>query len=207
MVDKNRAARARQLWDESRDIHGSIAEVYLKSRSLDLNLLYNVQEVLRFNPWTPWQEEDGTLVHTACMISCMRSIITDEIHCVQRTRISSNGHKLGRKMTGVAAGSAIKLSPDDTVEQGLVIAEGCETALTGMMFGLRPAWALGSAGAIGSFPLLSGISGLTILAETGTANAAAVQACGRQWLEDGREVIVIDPVSGSDINDALMGAA
>jgi len=67
--------------------------------------------------------------------------------------------------------------------------------------GLRPVWALGSAGAIGIFPVLPGIETLTILGETDEANRKAVLHCGRRWHEAGREVLIIDPPAG-DMNDA-----
>ena len=200
-----RIARAVALWHESTDAHGTIVERYLASRGL---ALLDGMDVLRFHPRTPWQEDDGSIVYTPCMISCFRSIATEEITGMQRTRISPTGVKLGRKMTGVASGACIKIDDDSSVEQGICIAEGLETALTGRLFGLRPAWALGSAGAITTFPTLPGVTGIHILGETGKANADAVHACGRRWRQVGAEVLIVRPKVGSDINDALkMGAA
>ncbi len=62
---------------------------------------------------------------------------------MQRTRISPSGMKLGRKMTGPAVGAAIKVDDHASVEQAVVIGEGLETVLTGMLYGLRPAWGAG----------------------------------------------------------------
>ena len=62
------------------------------------------------------------------------------------------GEKLDRRMLGVAAGAAIKLDADDAVTHGLAIGEGIETCLTARQLGLRPVWALGSAGAIAPSP-------------------------------------------------------
>jgi putative DNA primase/helicase len=90
---------------------------------------------------------------------------------------------------------------------GLVVGEGIETTLTARQLGFRPAWALGSVGAIAAFSVLSGIEALTILAEAGKPSADAVQICGQRWSEAGREVIVVSPRMGADINDALRGAA
>jgi hypothetical protein len=63
--------------------------------------------------------------------------------------------------------------------------------MAGRDLGFRPVWALGSAGAIGSFPLLSGIDALTILAEMDDrgANARAVRTCGDRWAAADREVV------------------
>jgi AAA domain-containing protein len=92
-------------------------------------------------------------------------------------------------------GAAIKIDGDQDVEYGLTICEGFETGMAGRDLGLRPVWALGSAGAIGSFPLLSGIDALTILAETDDrgANARAVRTCGDRWAAADRDVLVATP--------------
>jgi hypothetical protein len=59
-----------------------------------------------------------------------------------------------------------------------------------MVFGFAPAWALGSAGGIRTFPVLSGIEALTILAETDDsgANEHAIRKCFSRWSAAGREV-------------------
>jgi hypothetical protein len=57
---------------------------------------------------------------------------------------------------------------------GLNAAEGVETALAARRLGLRPARALGSAGAIAAFPVLLGVEYLTLLAENDEASARAV---------------------------------
>ena len=82
-------------------------------------------------------------------------------------------------MAGPVAGAAVKLDPDDGVTLGLVVAEGVETAMAARMLGYRPTWALGSAGAIASLPVLGGIEAITILGEAddGGANARAAEAC------------------------------
>ena len=89
------------------------------------------------------------------------------------------------------------------------LAEGIETGLAACQLGLRPVWALGSAGTIGAFPVLSGVECLTILAEQGEASAKATEACGNRWHSARREVLVNRSKIGSDLNDALQlrGAA
>ncbi len=106
--------------------------------------------------------------------------------------------KLGRKMTGPAVGVAIKVDDHASVEQAVVIGEGLETVLTGMLYGRRPAWALGSAGGIASFPFLPGVDGIVILDEAGEANAKAVQQCADRRLGAGRDVVLVGPTAGSD---------
>ena len=72
-------------------------------------------------------------------------------------------------------------------------------------FGLRPAWALGSAGAIAAFPVLAGVGRLFLLGENDAngSNARAVEACAARWGAAGREVILIEPIGGKDMNDVL----
>jgi hypothetical protein len=105
-------------------------------------------------------------------------------------------------MLGRARGAAIKLDPDDEVTLGLVVAEGVESAMAARMLGYRPCWALGSAGAIASLPVLPGIKGLTIAGEADEANAKAAHDCARRWFAAGVDVSRLEP-AGGDANDVL----
>jgi hypothetical protein len=81
-----------------------------------------------------------------------------------------------------------------------VIGEGVETTLSAasMTFEntlLRPGWALGDAGHIRDFPVLPSIEALTILVDndvSGTGQRAA-EACARQWVDAGRDVVRLVP--------------
>ncbi len=202
-----RIARAISIWDEARDPCGTLAEVYLRGRGLDL---YGdvAGAVLRFHPACPWRDEERQqTIRVPALIACMRAIDGDAITGVHRTRLSSEGCKLDRRMLGIVAGAAIKLDADGDVTYGLHVGEGAETVLAAQQLGFRPAWALGSAGAIATFPVLHGVECLTLLAENDPTNARAVDTCARRWHAAGREVIVIEPRIGSDMNDALRGAA
>ncbi len=108
-------------------------------------------------------------------------------------------------MLGLASGAAVKLDADDAVTMGLAIGEGIESCLAARALGFVPCWALGSAGAITAFPVLGGIECLTILAENDDSNRRAVDACAARWHHAGREVVVVEPASGSDILDAMRG--
>jgi hypothetical protein len=139
------------------------------------------------------------------MIAAMRCIYTDKLKAVHRTRLTPDGRKVDRRMLGDATEAAIKLDADETVTYGLTIGEGIETTLAARQLGFKPAWATGSVGTMGTFPVLSGIEALTLLAEadkTG-ANAKAINACGTRWHEAGREILTVKPKAGGDVNDAL----
>jgi putative DNA primase/helicase len=211
--DKRRAeriARAMEIWDESVSPIGTPVESYLWGiRHLDLPEDV-AGAVVRYHPRCWWSDELTKKPFQArAMVCAMRNIRTDEIVAVQRTRLdlveregALVGVKRDRRMLGAASGAAIKFDADDAVVGGLVIGEGLETCLTGRFFGLRPIWALGSAGAIGAFPILPGVECLTILAEHDDANAKATHACAARWHAAGREVLINRPIGGKDLNDS-----
>jgi hypothetical protein len=99
------------------------------------------------------------------------------------------------------------IDPFDAVTTGLHIGEGIETCLAARSLGLRPTWALGSAGAIAVFPILAGVECLTLLAEHDDASARAVNVCAARWHGAAREVFINRPIGGKDLNDALRGSA
>ena len=154
-----------------------------------------------------------SLIYVPAMICAMRSIATDEITAVHRTRLSPEGLKLDRRMRGVTAGAAIKLDADEDVTNGLHICEGVESGLAARALGFRPIWALGSAGGrtnegktyggIADFPVLAGVECLTILVENDAPSERAAALCTARWHEAGREVLHARSLFGSDANDAL----
>jgi hypothetical protein len=197
--------RVASLWEQGIEPRGTIVETYLRSRRLDLPDEI-AGEVLRFHPQCPWRDEaSGEIVRIPAMLAAMRGVHSDKLTGMHRTALTADGRKIGRRMLGIAASAAIKLDADDAVTMGLVIGEGIETALAARQMGFRPAWALGSVGAIAGFPVLPGIEALTILAETGDNGASerAIDQCGQRWHDAEREVIIVTPRVGGDLNDAL----
>ena len=198
-----RIARAQALWAAAAPAQGTLAERYLAGRGLELP---SGAAVLRFHPACPWRDDaTSDVVRVPAMLAAMRQVDDDTLVAVQKTRLGPDATKLGRKMQGVAAGAAIKLDADAEVTMGLSIGEGCETVQQGRQIGFRPGWALGSAGAIAAFPVLPGIEALTIHAERDDTNARAVEACAARWHRAGREITIIEPRIGSDLNDAARG--
>ncbi|WP_426608642.1 DUF7146 domain-containing protein [Bradyrhizobium sp. McL0616] len=197
---RNDNSTARALWQEAVQPRGTIVESYLANRQLELPEDI-AGRVVRFHASCPF----GPGVRLPCMLTAFRSIVGDQLQAIHRTALTPDGKKIDRKMLGPVSGAAIKIDADEDVEQGLIIGEGFETCLAGRQLGFRPVWALGSAGAIGTFPVLPGIDGLTILAETDDsgANARAIKACGNRWAAEGREVIIATPRAAGDMNSAL----
>jgi Toprim domain len=190
---------AGRIWRASVDPHGTIIDQkYLPSRGLSLPDDVAV-DVIRFHPALRFE---GALV--AAMVCLFRDIVTSQPCGIHRTFLDADGQKIGRKMLGRSGNAAIKLDADENVTLGLHIGEGVETCIAAQLAGFRPVWALGSAGAIGSFPVLSGIDAVTILGETndGGANQRNAQECAARWMQAGREVLLVEPLIAEDMNAA-----
>jgi putative DNA primase/helicase len=131
------------IWNESRDPLGTLVQVHLDTRRVGLPD-EAANESIRYHPNCPfWRERFPAMV---CLV---RNIITNEPQGVHRTALaaggapikSSNGKTL-RMSLGSIVGGAIKLDPDEHVEQGVCIGEGVETCLAGRQMGLRPVWSV-----------------------------------------------------------------
>jgi putative DNA primase/helicase len=192
--------RALELWEQGLPIAETVAAQYLAMRGI---LGPGIdREVLRFHPSCPY----GERARHPCMLALLRDIRTDEPRAIHRTALTRDGDKIGRMVLGPKDGAAVKLSPDDAVTMGLTIAEGVETALSGIQLGWRPAWSVGDAAGIAKFPVLPGVEALTILVdndESGTGQRRAIE-CSDRWTKAGREVLrVIPRRSGDDLNDIV----
>jgi hypothetical protein len=140
------------------------------------------------------------------LIALFRDVVTDEPRATSRTFLTEGGRKLERRFHGPVAGCAIKLDKLDGCG-ALHIGEGIETCLSARILGHRPVWALGSAGAIDKFPIVEGVSTLTLLRENDEANSRAATACRLRWIEAKRDVASIWPAVGKDLNDMLRALA
>jgi hypothetical protein len=184
-----RIADALSLWAEAVDPRRTPVEAYLGARALELDEDV-AGHVIRWRP------------DIRAMLALFRDIRSDEPKAVSRTFLDREGRKLERKFLGPVGGCAVKLDADENVLEGLHIGEGVETCMAARQLGLRPTWALGSKGAIASFPVLS-VECLTILTEPDAARE--VEACAARWHAESREVFINEPSFGKDLNDALRG--
>jgi hypothetical protein len=102
-----RADHAALAVQESRDPRGTIVETHLASRSLKLPSKI-AGAVLRFNHPCPWKDEaTGQVLRVPAMITTMRSIVTDEVVAIHRTRLTSEGRKVDRRMLAPSGRAAI----------------------------------------------------------------------------------------------------
>jgi len=209
VAERNRRS-ALQIFDGAGPVVGSLAERYLAGRSIDIEKLVDVDDVLRFEPRCRFG--DGRL---PCLVALVRNVLTNEPQAIQRTALDANGRKIDRRGLGPKTGGAVKLWADEAVTTGLVVGEGLETVASaateitrkdGTL--LQPAWALLDRINVRDFPVLPGVEALTILVDndaTGDGQAAA-EACARRWLAEGRDVTRLTPkLIGSDFNDIVAG--
>jgi hypothetical protein len=204
--DLKRIAHAAAIWNNGADPRGTPAEKYVTARKLVLSDdLAGV--VLRFNPRTPWRNENtGQTDRIPCLIAAFRSIDDDSITGIHRIRLDQPERwpKADRRMLGIVHRAAVKLDPRGSI---LHIGEGVETCMAAHQLGYAPAWALGSVGMISKFPLIDGVELLRVLGETGEASAGAIKIVGRRYHAAGRKIEIVMPDVGSDLNDELMAKA
>src|SRR5262249_31534679 len=197
-------AVALRIWDRAKSPRRTIVEQYLGSRGLALPS-GAVSDVIRFHCQL---KLNGVTV--GGMVALFRDVRTNTPCAIQRTFFDREAHKLDRRMLGRTKGAAIKLDPDDAITDGLTIGEGLETCLAARQAGFVPIWALGSARAIASFPLLSRVSSTTVIVDNDdsssrTGQTAADEAVWR-WTMAGREVVEVMPRRrGTDLNDVVQG--
>jgi putative DNA primase/helicase len=197
------------LWRETIDPRGTLVERYLKSRALELPD-EAANEAIRFHPDCRFMAE-----RFPAMVCLVRNIVTNEPQGVHRTALAADGtairrnDKTFRMSLGSISGGAIKLDPDEDVTQGVCIGEGVETCLAARQMGLWPVWSAVSTSGIENFPVLPGVDGLHILKENDVEgqSAKAVEECALRWYYAGRDVIIIEPDIGKDLNDELLKAA
>jgi Toprim domain len=147
--------------------------------------------------------------HYPALVALFRDIVTNEPRAIHRIAITAGGILIAKRMLGRVAGCAVKLDADADVEHGLAVGEGIETMIAARMRGFRPAWALGSAGTLKTFPALNGVECLTILVDNDEpdrngrrAGPDAAAECSARWTAAGREVRRVVPRrTGYDMAD------
>jgi len=201
--------RGLALWRASIDPRGTLVEQYLKSRALDLPA-EAANEAIRFHPDCPFMAECFP-----AMVCLVRGIVSNEPQGIHRTALAAKGTavkrngKTFRMSLGSISGGAIKLDPDEDIEQGLCIGEGVETCLAGRQMGLQPVWSAVNTWGVKSFPVMPGVDGLHIFQENdaGGQSGKDVEVCARRWYDAGRNVIIVKPDTAKDLNDELQEAA
>jgi hypothetical protein len=221
-VDAERALRsAARIVARLRPIAGTLGESYLADvRGIDVAVIRDVlerEDAIGWHPSVyfhqPKVDEPNHELHGQ-RLGAIIGIMTDPLTArptgaISRIYIDTNLRKIGKAKTLGSPRGIIRLSLDKHVLQGLHICEGLETGLTGMAIGLRPTWAVGDTDVMRTFPTLSGIECLSVIADhdlKGQGEDAAHEAAAR-WREAGREVRIFRRSALGDLNDAIKARA
>jgi len=177
---EDRTQIALRIWSQSVPLQDTLGWRYFtERRGLHIGLLDDLGHVLR------WYERDKAI------IGLMTTPIGNVPCGIHRTHLNPDGTKRERKMLGRQG--VIKLSPDEQVTEGLGLCEGVEDGLSLLLLGWAPIWAASCAGAIKTFPVLSGVESLTVFSDYDEVGMNAAVTCCDRWEAAGRDVAIQEP--------------
>lgn len=190
--------RARDLWGIGQPINRTIAETYLRNRSIDI-----APGCLRFCQRTPLGK--GVM---AKFRPAMLAAVTDDsgLLAVQRTFLDARGRRARdirhpRRMLGQPGAGAVRLAPaTDT----LGIAEGIETAISAMILFDIPVWAALGNKRFSHIAIPESVTNLILLPDNDHAGRIAEPLAIKAHAVPGRHIDTIWPWRGlNDWNDVL----
>jgi len=172
---------ALDIWGEARSISNTAAEYYLAMRGLWVPPELN-GSLARFHPQCP-----RGATRCPALVVLMRGLRNDVPGAIQRIYIARDYTADKKMMLGPAGVCAMKLGVPTS---HLTICEGFETGLGLRALGYDPVWAVGSAGAIARFPVIEGISCLTVAVDNDHAGLSALGAVCERWGERANGIMV-----------------
>jgi hypothetical protein len=203
-------AFAHRLWAHCGPIPGTLAEAYLRSRSLPgpfdgLPLRFHPALPYRAHPEAPFER------HPALVAA-----VTDRagrIIGIQRTWLDPLGGKARlvapRRSLGRVLGHAVRVAAFDgsTDHERLVVGEGLETVLS--LRDLLPGWSLAaclSAGGLAAFAPPAGLLRLLIARDGGAVGLRAARRLAARMREAGVEATILRPfLSDADADRMQIG--
>jgi len=198
--DRERAAHAMRIWNESIAAAETLVAIYLGARGLHIP----PPASLRFHP--ALKHQSGS--EWPAMVALVTHGTDDVPIGIHRTFLARDG--LGKApvspakmMLGPCRGGVVRLGE---VDDRLLVGEGIETCLSVMQVTGRPAWAALSTSGLRSLGLLIGVAEVVILADGDGPGEAAARAGARRWAREGRQVRIARPPAGKDFNDLLIEA-
>ena len=196
---KKRAAQARAVWSEALPIDGTVAETYLRGRSITCQL----PKSLRFHP-NCWH--GSTAKRYPAMVAAVQGNQSAAVH---RTYLKADGSgkadiEPAKMMLGATKRAAVRLSES---RKHLVVAEGIETALSlssGLLSAPAGVWAALSTSGMRGLALPPQAGHLTIASDGEQAGREAANALAVRANDLGWKVTLLPAPDGLDWNDVLM---
>jgi hypothetical protein len=193
---------SRWIWGEARDARGTPVERYLASRGITVPPPASLR-------WArSLRRPDGT--YGPAMVARVDGI-DGEVIGVHRTWLDRDDRgqwrRRDRAALGPIASGAVRLK---LAAETLLVGEGIESVLAGIVATGLPGWAALSAAGIERLLLPSAVSNIAIAVDrdrSGVGERSARRAAGR-WFGEGRQVRLIIPNRiGADANDLLCEAS
>ena len=196
---------ALQVFAEAVEPRGGPVETYLQGRGLG-RLREDVGDV-RYHPRCPRGSD-----RFPAMVALMRDIVSNEPTGVHRTFLRTDGKGKAnvhpaKMMLGRAAGSVVKLTPNEDVLEGLGLSEGIEDGFAVLNSGWSSVWAALSSVSMTSFPVLRGVQSLTLFADNDAPGRKAADACRKRWHTVGRDAVILLPPNVKDFGAMAEGGA
>ncbi|WP_375686546.1 toprim domain-containing protein [Bartonella sp. AC331YNZD] len=195
---KQKAERAKAIWQQSQPIKNTLAETYLRMRGITCDLPAD----LRFHSKCP--HPSG--VTLPALVALVKGAGSFAIH---RTFLKDNGCKTDQKpakaMLGSVTGGAVHLSQDNP--KHLVICEGIETGLallSGLLTEPVNLWASLSTHGMMHVNLPKTKARLTIAMDGNDAGRKAGFTLAARAYRQGFEVFIMQAPYGLDFNDVLI---
>ncbi len=193
-----RAAQAKQIWQDAQPIAGTIAEIYLRGRSITCDL----PQILRFHG-SCWH--GPTAKRYPALVAAVQGASLPAVH---RTYLRADGSGKAdidpaKLMLGAVAGGAVRLAD---AQGPLVVAEGIETALSlasGLLRTPATVWAALSTSGIRGLRLPDHPGRLTIAPDGDKAGREAANTLAARAHALGWQVSLLPAPDDRDWNDIL----
>jgi hypothetical protein len=199
---RNRQRRieiARGIWDSARDARGTVVQGYLGTRGITMLPPPSLR-------WAPRCRHPSGAFLPAMLAKIVN--LDGELIGLHRTFLRPDGSGKAdiepqKAMLGRATGGAVRLAPS---AETLLIGEGIESALAGMVATGLPGWASLCTSGLMSLKLPLQVCAVIILADHDRSGAGerAARLAAHRWRSEGRRVSVwMAPSVGTDANDLL----
>ena len=188
---------ARRLWQSSRPVTATLAEMYLRARGLSAPF----SPALRFNATTIM----GSGLQKRSMPAMIAAVENDQgVVAVQRTFLDPDNIlrkpvARSKLSLGPLGRAAIRLAPA-TAELGL--AEGIEDAQSAMEWFGTPTWALGGVERLAFVDIPEKVRRIIVYADRGLAAQRLLMKARTHLTGNGRELVCRVPERHDDWNDA-----
>lgn len=191
-------SRAADIWDDARPIGGTVAERYLRARSITIG-----SDALRYHAQVPLGR-GRAMARRAALIAKVSD--DSRILAIQRIFLDRHARRardLGnpRRLLGRPGAGAVRLAIPDAV---LGLAEGVETALSAMILLGIPVWAVLGNERFSHVAVPETVSRIILLPDNDRAGCRGASAAHAALRTSCRQIDIIYPWRGlNDWNDVL----